>query len=81
MPGRKVREFLKKLVRTRAAPPVDGYSAEPALQTVLGKDEAPAPVTTKHPKITSARFPCQYPGVAGYMRGAKRWQRTSALRT
>lgn len=61
--GRKVREFLAVLVTTREAPSVDRYSAKEAVQTVLESFEATAStVAPGHPEITSARFPCQYPG-------------------
>ena len=61
--GRKVREFLRELVTTREAPSVDHYSAKEAVQTVLESFEATAStVAPGHPEITSARFPCQYPG-------------------
>jgi hypothetical protein len=52
--GCRVREFLKELVRTREAPSVDGYSAELALQTVLGSVGATAAaVTPSHPPTTT----------------------------
>ena len=61
--GRKVRSFLTELVTTREAPSVDGYSAKEAIQTILESFETNAStVAPRHPEITSARFPCQYPG-------------------
>jgi len=51
--GCRVREFLRELVRTRAAPSVDGYSAELALQTILGSaGTTAASVTQDHPPTT-----------------------------
>jgi hypothetical protein len=60
--GRRIREFLKELVKTRAVPLLDGYSVERLLQTVLGRVDSTAPVTPSHPDITSARYPCPYEG-------------------
>lgn len=61
--GRKVRSFLTELVTTREAPSVDGYSAKEAIQTILESFETNAStVAPRHPEITSARFPCRYPG-------------------
>jgi hypothetical protein len=54
--GRKVREFLRELVRTRAAPPVDDYSAEQALKTFLETVDEFAPVAN------APHIPCPHDG-------------------
>lgn len=61
--GRRVREFLKELIRARVVPKLGEYSAEQLLYMVLGWDEVPASlVVPRHPKITSERFPCPVSG-------------------